>query len=201
MSTFVLTNLQTFWWYLRDTGGIARDEEKLYFRIDQVLIHNYASPQTIFLFFYFFANISRLEIYQALWIQFLLIILSLFLQITSSDTAETAASSKVLNSKIHYWTLDLISLTANFCFASVVDTICCGWLKLYSIFVVYKILNWYFWFATKNLAFFPYICINLKIPLSWISRHFFTSPASLCYQTVSIYMFLPCSTNIFWQQK
>jgi len=110
MSTFVLTNLQTFWWYLRDTGGIARDEEKLYFRIDQVLIHNYASPQTIFLFFYFFANISRLEIYQALWIQFLLIILSLFLQITSSDTAETAASSKVLKSKIlclNYWTLTL----------------------------------------------------------------------------------------------
>ncbi len=33
---------------------------------------------------------------------FLLLILSLFLQITSSDTAETAASSKVLKNKIFY---------------------------------------------------------------------------------------------------
>jgi hypothetical protein len=45
----------------RDTGGIARDEEKLYFRVDQTLMHSYASPQTIL---FFFANISQFKTYQ-----------------------------------------------------------------------------------------------------------------------------------------
>ncbi len=73
MSTFVLTNILTTvasLYYIRDTGGIARDEEKLYFRVDQTLMHNFASPQNILFFNYFFANISQLKIYQTLWIYF-----------------------------------------------------------------------------------------------------------------------------------